>query len=112
MYMLIVGVVVLIVGFGDLVVEYFQQECYCDLLQVDLVCLIEVVVVCVGFVVVGIILCGLCEDQVSGLIMVSLLIMVVVIGIVVGISKYVIVIGVSVLCVLVLVVMWWLEKKI
>ena len=97
---------------GDSVAEHFQQERYRDLLQVDPVRLIEAVVACVGFVAAGTILRGSREDQVSGLTTASSLIMAAAIGIAVGISKYVIAIGVSVLCVLVLAVMRRLEKRI
>ena len=102
----------MIVGLGDSVAEHFQQERYRDLLQVDPVRLIEAVVACVGFVAAGTILRGSREDQVSGLTTASSLIMAAAIGIAVGISKYVIAIGVSVLCVLVLAVMRRLEKRI
>ena len=60
----------------------------------------------------GTILRGSREDQVSGLTTASSLIMAAAIGIAVGIGKYVIAIGVSVLCVLVLAVMRRLEKRI
>ncbi len=109
-HMLIAGAAALIVGLGDSVAEHFQQERYRDLLQVDPVRLIEAVVACVGFVAAGTILRGSREDQVSGLTTASSLIMAAAIGIAVGISKYVIAIGVSVLCVLVLAVMRRLEN--
>ncbi len=110
-HMLIAGAAALIVGLGDSVAEHFQQERYRDLLQVDPVRLIEAVVACVGFVAAGTILRGSREDQVSGL-TTSSLIMAAAIGIAVGIGKYMIAIGVSVLCVLVLAVMRRLEKRI
>ena len=105
-HMLIAGAAALIVGLGDSVAEHFQQERYRDLLQVDPVRLI------VGFVAAGTILRGSREDQVSGLTTASSLIMAAAIGIAVGIGKYVIAIGVSVLCVLVLAVIRRLEKRI
>ena len=106
------GAAALIVGLGDSVAEHFQQERYRDLLQVDPVRLIEAVVACVGFVAAGTILRGNREDQVSGLTTASSLVMAAAIGIAVGIGKYVIALGVSVLCVLVLALIRRVEKKL
>ncbi|MNL84468.1 putative Mg(2+) transport ATPase [compost metagenome] len=69
-------------------------------------------VACVGFVAAGTILRGNREDQVSGLTTASSLIMAAAIGIAVGIGKYVIALGVSVLCVLVLALIRRVEKKL
>ena len=102
----------LIVGLGDSIAEHFQQERYRDLLQVDPVRLIEAVVACVGFVAAGTILRGSRDDQVSGLTTASSLIMSASIGIAVGIGEYVIAIGVSILCLIVLAVFSRIAKKI
>lgn len=111
-HMLIAGAAALIVGLGDSIAEHFQQERYRDLLQVDPVRLIEAVVACVGFVAAGTILRGSHEDEVSGLTTASSLIMAAAIGIAVGIGEYVIAIGVSVMCVIVLTVFRHLAKKL
>jgi len=102
----------LIVGLGDSIAEHFQQERYRDLLQVDPVRLIEAVVACVGFVAAGTILRGSRDDQVSGLTTASSLIMSASIGIAVGIGEYVIAIGVSILCLIVLAVFSRIAKKL
>lgn len=111
-HMLIAGAAALIVGLGDSIAEHFQQERYRDLLQVDPVRLIEAVVACVGFVAAGTILRGSRGDQVSGLTTASSLIMSASIGIAVGIGEYVIAIGVSILCLIVLAVFSRVAKKI
>ena len=111
-HMLIAGAAALIVGLGDSIAEHFQQERYRDLLQVDPVRLIEAVVACVGFVAAGTILRGSRDDQVSGLTTASSLIMSASIGIAVGIGEYVIAIGVSILCLIVLAVFSRVAKKI
>ncbi|MEG0183241.1 MAG: MgtC/SapB family protein [Stenotrophomonas sp.] len=111
-HMLIAGAAALIVGLGDSIAEHFQQERYRDLLQVDPVRLIEAVVACVGFVAAGTILRGSRDDQVSGLTTASSLIMSASIGIAVGIGEYVIAIGVSILCLIVLAVFSRIAKKI
>jgi putative Mg2+ transporter-C (MgtC) family protein len=110
--MLIAGAAALIVGLGDSIAEHFQQERYRDLLQVDPVRLIEAVVACVGFVAAGTILRGTRDDQVSGLTTASSLIMSAAIGIAVGIGEYVIAIGVSILCLIVLAVFSRVAKKL
>ncbi|MCS4233267.1 putative Mg2+ transporter-C (MgtC) family protein [Stenotrophomonas sp. BIGb0135] len=111
-HMLIAGAAALIVGLGDSIAEHFQQERYRDLLQVDPVRLIEAVVACVGFVAAGTILRGTRDDQVSGLTTASSLIMSAAIGIAVGIGEYVIAIGVSILCLIVLAVFSRVAKKL
>jgi len=111
-HMLIAGAAALIVGLGDSIAEHFQQERYRDLLQVDPVRLIEAVVACVGFVAAGTILRGTRDDQVSGLTTASSLIMSAAIGIAVGIGEYVIAIGVSILCLIVLAVFSRVGKKL
>ncbi|MEG2805185.1 MgtC/SapB family protein [Stenotrophomonas sp.] len=111
-HMLIAGAAALIVGLGDSIAEHFQEERYRDLLQVDPVRLIEAVVACVGFVAAGTILRGSRDDQVSGLTTASSLIMSAAIGIAVGIGKYVIAIGVSLLCLIVLAVFSRIAKKL
>jgi len=111
-HMLIAGAAALIVGLGDSIAEHFQQERYRDLLQVDPVRLIEAVVACVGFVAAGTILRGSHEDQVSGLTTASSLIMAAAIGIAVGIGEYVIAIGVTLLCLIVLAVFRRIARKI
>lgn len=111
-HMLLAGAAALIVGLGDSVADHFQQERYRDLLQVDPVRLIEAVVACVGFLAAGTILRGNRDGEVSGLTTASSLIMAAAIGIAVGIGKYVIALGVSVLCVAVLALMRRLEKKL
>lgn len=111
-HMLIAGAAALIVGLGDSIAEHFQEERYRDLLQVDPVRLIEAVVACVGFVAAGTILRGSRDDQVSGLTTASSLIMSAAIGIAVGIGEYVIAIGVSILCLVVLAVFSRIAKKL
>ncbi|HCV95813.1 putative Mg(2+) transport ATPase [compost metagenome] len=111
-HMLIAGAAALIVGLGDSIAEHFQEERYRDLLQVDPVRLIEAVVACVGFVAAGTILRGSRDDQVSGLTTASSLIMSAAIGIAVGIGEYVIAIGVSILCLIVLAVFSRIAKKL
>jgi putative Mg2+ transporter-C (MgtC) family protein len=66
----------------------------------------------VGFVAAGTILRGSRDDQVSGLTTASSLIMSAAIGIAVGIGEYVIAVGVSVLCLIVLVVFSRIAKKL
>lgn len=111
-HMLIAGAAALIVGLGDGIAEHFQQERYRDLLQVDPVRLIEAVVACVGFVAAGTILRGTRDDQVSGLTTASSLIMSAAIGIAVGIGEYVIAVGVSILCLVVLAVFSRIARKL
>lgn len=101
-HMMIAGAAALIVGLGDSIAEHFQNERYRDLLQVDPVRLIEAVVASVGFVAAGTILRGQRSDRVSGLTTACSLIMAAAIGIAAGIGRYVIALGASLLCVVVL----------
>jgi len=111
-HMMIAGAAALIVGLGDNIAEHFQQERYRDLLQVDPVRLIEAVVASVGFVAAGAILRSSRSDRVSGLTTASSLVMAAAIGIAAGIGNYVIAIGVSVMCVIVLAVFRRVEDRV
>jgi len=111
-HMMIAGAAALIVGLGDSIAEHFQQERYRDLLQVDPVRLIEAVVASVGFVAAGAILRSSRSDRVSGLTTASSLVMAAAIGIAAGIGNYVIALGVSLLCVIVLAAFRRVEDRV
>ncbi|RZA32664.1 MAG: MgtC/SapB family protein [Lysobacteraceae bacterium] len=111
-HMLIAGAAALIVGLGDVIAQHFSGERYRDLLQVDPVRLIEAVVAAVGFVGAGAILRGGADDPVRGLTTASSLLMAAGIGIAAGIGNYVLALGASLMCVLVLAVFRRLEDRI
>lgn len=111
-HMLIAGAAALIVGLGDVIAEHFSDQQYRDLLQVDPVRLIEAVVAAVGFVGAGAILRSSHDDHVRGLTTASSLLMAAAIGIAAGIGNYVLALGASLLCVIVLAVFRRVEAKI
>ena len=110
-HMLIAGAAALIVGMGDVIAKHFSDEQYRDLLQVDPVRLIEAVVAAVGFVGAGAILRSSQEDHVRGLTTASSLLMAAAIGIAAGLGNYLLALGASLLCVLVLAVFRRVEAK-
>ena len=110
-HMLIAGAAALIVGLGDVIAEHFSDRQYRDLLQVDPVRLIEAVVAAVGFVCAGAILRSSHDDHVRGLTTASSLLMAAAIGIAAGIGNYVLALGASLLCVIVLAVFRRVEAK-
>lgn len=110
-HMLIAGAAALIVGLGDVVAEHFTQEQYRDLLRIDPGRLIESVVAAVGFVGAGAILRARGDEQVRGLTTASSLLMAAAIGIAAGLGNYLLALGASLLCVLVLAVFRRLESR-
>ncbi|WP_223266832.1 MgtC/SapB family protein [Luteimonas gilva] len=111
-HMLIAGAAALIVGLGDMIAEHFSGEQYRELIRVDPVRLIEAVVAAVGFVGAGAILRRSESDQVQGLTTASSLLMAAAIGIAAGLGNYLLALGASLLCVVVLAVFRRLETKI
>jgi len=110
-HMLIAGAAALIVGLGDMIAEHFSGEQYRELIRVDPVRLIEAVVAAVGFVGAGAILRRSESDQVQGLTTASSLLMAAAIGIAAGLGNYLLALGASLLCVLVLAVFRKIEAK-
>lgn len=109
-HMMIAGAAALIVGLGDVLADHFTQEPYRDLLRIDPGRLIESVVAAVGFVGAGAILRSRGADQVRGLTTASSLLMAAAIGIAVGLGHYVLALGASLLCVVVLALFRRLER--
>ena len=110
-HMLIAGAAALIVGLGDVIAHHFADEQYRDMLRVDPVRLIEAVVAAVGFVGAGAILRSSRSDQVRGLTTASSLLMASAIGIAAGLGNYLLALGASLLCVIVLAVFRRLEDR-
>ncbi len=111
-HMLVSGAAALIVSLGDVVSHRFAGEQYSALLQMDPIRLIEAVVAAVGFVGAGAILRDRSGDRVQGLTTASSLLMAAAIGIAAGLGKYVLALGTSLLCVVVLAVFRRLEARI
>lgn len=111
-HMMIAGAAALIVGLGDMIAEHFSGEQYRELIRVDPVRLIEAVVAAVGFVGAGAILRRSESDHVQGLTTASSLLMAAAIGISAGHGNYLLALGASLLCVIVLAVFRRLETKI
>ncbi|MGY0612955.1 MgtC/SapB family protein [Luteimonas sp. A501] len=111
-HMMIAGAAALIVGLGDVVAEHFTQEQYRDLLRIDPGRLIESVVAAVGFVGAGAILRARGDQQVRGLTTASSLLMAAAIGIAAGLGSYLLALGASLLCVVVLAVFRRLESRL
>ncbi|WP_411833481.1 MgtC/SapB family protein [Pseudoxanthomonas mexicana] len=111
-HMLIAGAAALIVALGDVIAQHFTYESYRELLQVDPVRLIEAVVASVGFVAAGTILRSSRSDRVHGLTTASSLVMAAAIGIAAGLGKYLLALGCSLLCVVVLAVFRRVEARV
>lgn len=110
-HMLIAGAAALIVGLGDVIAQHFADEQYRDLLRIDPGRLIEAVVAAVGFVGAGAILRSSRSDHVRGLTTASSLLMASAIGIAAGLGNYLLALGASLLCVIVLAVFRRLEDR-
>ena len=111
-HMLVAGAAALIVRLGDGVAGTFMRESSAGILQGDAVRLIEAVVACVGFIGAGTILRSARQDHVLGLTTAVSLLMAASIGIATGLARFGLAAGVAVLCLLVLVVFSWLERRL
>lgn len=111
-HMLIAGAAALIVGLGDSMAQNFAAEEYREFLRMDPVRLIEAVVAAVGFVGAGAILRGRSRDGVQGLTTASSLLMAAGIGVATGLGNYVLGLGASLLCLIVLALLRRLEARI
>lgn len=111
-HMLIAGAAALIVGLGDVIAQHFAGEPYRELLRVDPVRLIEATVSAVGFLAAGNILRSRGGDHVRGLTTSASLVMSAAIGICAGLGKYLLALGVSLLCLLVLTVLQRLSARV
>jgi putative Mg2+ transporter-C (MgtC) family protein len=111
-HMLIAGAAALIVGLGDVIAQHFAGEPYRELLRVDPVRLIEATVSAVGFLAAGNILRSRGGDHVRGLTTSASLVMSAAIGICAGLGEYVLALGVSLLCLLVLTVLQRLSGRV
>ena len=110
-HMLVSGAAALIVGLGDVIAQHFTEEAYAELLRIDPGRLIEAVVAAVGFIGAGAILRAHGADRVHGLTTASSLLMASAIGIAAGLGNYVLALGASLLCVVVLAVFRRLEDR-
>ena len=111
-HMMIAGAAALIVGLGDVVAEQFTREQYRELVRIDPGHLIQAVVAAVGFVGAGAILRARGAQQVQGLTTASSLLMAAAIGVAAGLGHYLLALGASLMCVLVLAVFRRLESGI
>lgn len=111
-HMMIAGAAALIVGLGDVVAQHFTREEYRELLRIDPGRLIEAVVAAVGFVGAGAILRARGAQQVHGLTTASSLLMAAAIGIAAGLGHYLLALGASLLCVLVLALFRRIEARL
>ena len=111
-HMMIAGAAALIVGLGDVVAEQFTREQYRDLVRIDPGHLIKAVVAAVGFVGAGAILRARGNQQVQGLTTASSLLMAAAIGMAAGLGHYLLALGASLMCVVVLAVFRRLESGI
>lgn len=111
-HMMVSGAAALIVGLGDVIAQHFSEEAYAELLRIDPGRLIEAVVAAVGFIGAGAILRAQGADRVHGLTTASSLLMAAAIGIAAGLGNYLLALGASLLCVVVLAVFRRLEHRI
>lgn len=111
-HMLIAGAAALIVSLGDVMAQRFAGEGYRTLIRMDPMHLIEAVVSAVGFVAAGNILRSARGDRVLGLTTSSSLVMAAAIGVSAGLGQYVLAVGVSLLCLLVLGALYRLSRRV
>lgn len=110
-HMLVAGAAALLVGLGDLLAIGFTDEHYRDVIRVDPLRLVEAVVAAVGFLGAGAIFRRSGGNSVSGLTTAASLLMVAAIGIAAGLHAYALALGVTVLTLMVLLLLTWVERR-
>ena len=110
-HMLVAGAAALLVGLGDLVADHFTALHSDQLLRIDPIRLIEAVVTAVGFLGAGAIFRRAGGNSVAGLTTAASLLMVAAIGIAGGLHAHVLAIGATLLTLVVLTVLSWVERR-
>lgn len=110
-HMLLAGAAALLVGLGDLLAEHFSGEAYRPLIQMDPLRLIEATVAAVGFLGAGAIFRRGAGDTVEGLTTAASMLMAAAIGLAAGLHNYLLGFGATVLTLIVLRVLGWMEAR-
>jgi putative Mg2+ transporter-C (MgtC) family protein len=109
-HMLVAGAAALLVGLGDLLAVRYADESYQAMVRVDPLRLVEAVVAAVGFLGAGAIFRRGDGTAIAGLTTAASLLMVAAIGIAVGLHAHVLAFGATLLTLLVLLVLAWVER--
>jgi putative Mg2+ transporter-C (MgtC) family protein len=110
-HMLVAGAAALLVGLTDLLAQRFSGEGYRELISLDPIRLIEAMVAAVGFLGAGTIFRNSGESAVNGITTAASLLMVAVIGIAAGLHSHILALGATVLTLVVLVLLGWMERR-
>jgi putative Mg2+ transporter-C (MgtC) family protein len=110
-HMLVAGAAALLVGLGDLLAVRYADESYRAMVRVDPLRLVEAVVAAVGFLGAGAIFRRSGGNAIAGLTTAASLLMVAAIGIAVGLHAHVLAFGATMLTLLVLLVLAWVERR-
>jgi putative Mg2+ transporter-C (MgtC) family protein len=110
-HMLVAGAAALLVGLGDLLAVRYADEHYRAMVRVDPLRLVEAVVAAVGFLGAGAIFRRSGGTSVAGLTTAASLLMVAAIGIAVGLHAHVLAFGATLLTLVVLLVLSWVERR-
>ena len=111
-HMLVAGAAALLVGLVDLLAERYSAEHYRELVRIDPIRLIEAMVAAVGFLGAGTIFRSAESGVISGITTAASLLMVAVIGIAAGVHSYVLAVGATLLTLVVLWLVTWVERQV
>jgi putative Mg2+ transporter-C (MgtC) family protein len=109
-HMLVAAAAALLVGLGDLLANHYVARTGHDILRLDAMRLISAVVSAVGFLGAGAIF-RRDGDRVAGITTAASLLMVATIGIAAGVGANLLALAVTLLTLVVLVVLGWLERR-
>lgn len=111
-HMLVAGASALLVGLGSAIMQTFVRGHSDDLLTFDPIRLIEAVVTAVGFFGAGTIFKRKDEEQISGLTTAASMLLAATIGVAVASRQWALAVGVTVLTLVTLRGILWVEKRI
>ena len=110
-HMLVAGAAALLVGLGDLLASHFGELHARSMIRLDPIRLIEAIVAAVGFLGAGAIFRRSGGNSITGLTTAASLLMAAAIGIAAGLRAHVLAIGATVLTLVVLLLLAWVERR-
>ena len=110
-HMLIAGAAALLIGLGEILGGRFSETAYRDIVHVTPISLIEATVAAVGFLGAGTIFRSAEGAVVSGITTAASLLMAATIGIAVGMHKFVLGFAATMLTLIVLMAVTWIERR-
>ena len=111
-HMLVAGAAALLVGLADVLAHRFTVEDYAEVLRIDPIRIVEAIITGVSFLGAGTIFRRSQDEVIVGLTTAASILLASAIGIAVALEQYILAIGVTILCLIVLKMMSYIEHRV